>query len=609
MRPLLLVLLFSMAVVAAAQSPNQTYEVLVERGVPAKMRDGVVLRADIYRPKSDAKFPVLLERTPYDKLSTCDIAYAAAAHGYVVVVQDTRGRYTSDGQFYPFRYEAQDGYDTVEWAAQLPYSSGKVGMFGASYIGVTQMQAAAAAPPHLAGIFPVVTASDYHDGWTYAGGAYEQWFNQTWGSGLVQDTLNRLMKTHTFTVRDVMKLPLSKYPEIQTGLTATFSPAALGSYYQDWLEHPSFDDYWRAFSIEEHYRQMAVPAYHVGGVYDIFLRGTLRNYLGMRSEAATPAARQAQRLEIMMASHNRGGPTVGDRDFGPSATFNELDTMLRWYDYLFKGIDNEMGSQRRVKIFVMGSNSWRYEDDWPPPGSHTVRYFLHSIEKANSLAGDGSLSQVPPQKEVADNFTYDPNNPVRTVGGALCCDESDLPGGPFDQSKVESRDDVLVYTTPPFNSEADLIGPVSVELFASSSAIDTDFTAKLVDLWPNGYAQNLTDGIIRARYRDSQAVPTFMKPGNIYKLVIDLVAVSDAILPGHRLRLEISSSNFPRFDRNLNSGDGPFDSPAPVTARNAIYHDAIHPSAILVTVAPVSNGSAGRVDFHAEKTTEASGVN
>jgi uncharacterized protein len=580
------ILVFALSALSATQSPSQTFQVTVERNVPVRMRDGVVLRADIYRPKSDLRLPVLLQRTPYDKLNTCDMAYAAAAHGYVVVVQDTRGRYASDGDFYPFRYEAQDGYDTVEWAAQLSYSNGKVGMFGASYIGVTQMQAAAAAPPHLAGIFPVVTASDYHDGWTYAGGAYEQWFNQTWGSGLVQDTLNRLVKARTVTANDVMKLPLSAYPEIDTGLPARFGPSALGSYYRDWLEHPSFDDYWRAFSVEEHYQQINVPAYHVGGVYDIFLRGTLRNYLGIHSQAPSPAVRQGQRLEIMMASHNRGGPRVGDRDFGPNATFDELSTLLEWYDYILKGADNGLSNQKPVKIFVMGSNKWRYEDEWPPSGSRTVRYYLHSSGGANSLSGEGGMSETPPAAEAADTFLYDPGDPARTLGGALCCDETDLPGGPFDQSKVESRKDVLVYTTAPFDRELDLIGPVSVELFASSSAVDTDFTGKLVDVWPDGYAQNLTDGIIRARYRDSQAVPNLMKPGTIYKFVVDLVSVSDALLPSHRLRIEISSSNFPRFDRNLNSADGTL-----TVAKNSVYHDHVHPSAVLFTLAPLKSDS------------------
>jgi putative CocE/NonD family hydrolase len=567
---------------------GQHYEISVERGVPTKMRDGMLLRADVYRPKSDDVFPVLLERTPYNKLSNSDVGYTAAARGYIVVIQDTRGRYTSDGEFYPFRYEAQDGYDTVEWAAKLAGSNGKVGMFGASYIGVTQMQAAISAPPHLSGIFPVVTASNYHDGWTYQGGAYEQWFNQTWGSGLVQDTLVRSMASKTMTAKDVMKLPLVNYPQIDLGLPVSFSPSAIGSYYKDWLQHPSYDEYWKAFSVEEKYDQIQVPAYHVAGVYDIFLLGTLRNFQGLRAGGGSTAARNEQRLELMMASHNRAGPQVGELDFGIAAKFNEVETMLRWYDYLLKGIDNGLSKEKPVKIFVMGRNSWRYEDKWPPERSHKVDYFLHSGGNANSQGGDGFLSENPPEQEKFDSYRYDPAHPVQTVGGALCCDESNLPGGPFDQSKIESRSDVLIYTTSPFNQEVDLIGPITFKLYASSSAVDTDFTAKLVDLWPNGFAQNLSDGIIRARYRNSQEKAEMMVPETVYSFSIDLVATSDALLPGHRLRVELSSSNFPRFDRNLNTGEARLDATNTVVATNKIFHDSIHKSALSVTIAPTT---------------------
>lgn len=577
-----------LSILLPARSPaQQLYEVQVERGVETQMRDGVILRADTYRPKADGKFPVLLQRTPYNKLWTSDTGYAAAAHGYIVIVQDTRGRYTSDGEFYPFRYEAQDGYDTVEWAAALPYSNGKVGMFGASYIGVTQMEAAAAAPPHLAGIFPVVTASDYHDGWTYQGGAYEQWFNQTWGSGLVQDTFDRLMQHRTMTVRDAMKLPLLNYPQIKMGLPDSFSPAAVAPYYKDWLAHPSYDDYWKAFSIEERYSKIRVPAYHVGGVYDIFLNGTLRNYLGIKKNAATAEARANQRLEIMMASHNKGGPKVGELDFGPNATFNELTTMLAWYDYIFKGEKNRLEVQKPVKIFVMGKNAYRYEEAWPPPGSHTERLYLHSGGSANSLSGNGSLSDTPGTSEPHDSFTYDPKNPVPTRGGPLCCDETDLPGGPFDQRAAESRPDVLVYTTKPFEQEMDVIGPVSIDMYASSSTADTDFTGKLIDVWPNGFAQNIAEGIVRAKYRNSQSKPELMTPGQVYRFSINLVAASDAILPGHRLRLEVSSSNSPRFDRNLNTGDNSGLATQMLVATNSVYHDAERRSALLIAVAPL----------------------
>jgi putative CocE/NonD family hydrolase len=459
-------------------------------------------------------------------------------------------------------------------------------MFGASYIGLTQMQAAVAAPPHLAAIFPTLTASDYHDGWTYQGGAYEQWFNQSWGAILVQDTVDRLVRARTMTIRDEHQLPLVEYPLIDLGLPSSFGPAAVAPYYKDWLEHPSYDDYWKAFSVEENYQKIRVPAYHVGGVYDIFLKGTLRNYSGLKKLAATEIARNNQRLEIYMGDHNTEGPKVGALDFGPTATFNELDTMLRWYDYILKGEQNGLQNEKPVKIFVMGTNTWRNEDDWPPGGAHEIRYYLHSAGKANTLTGDGTLSLTASGKVAKVAFVYDPRDPVPTRGGALCCDEKKLSGGPFDQRAAENRPDVLVYTSDVVSREMDFIGPAHVEVFASSSAVDTDFTAKLIDVWPNGFAQNLTDGIIRAKYRDSANKPELMNPGQIYKFAIDLVATSAAILPGHRLRVEISSSNSPRFDRNLNTGESSIYATRMVTARNEIYHDASHPSAVVLTLAP-----------------------
>src|SRR5215471_7584662 len=296
------------------------YEVTLERGVAMKTRDGVTLRADIYRPKPDGKFPVLLERTPYNKAGG-DFGMRAAAVGYVIIVQDVRGRFTSEGEWYPFKYESQDGYDTVEWAAALPYANGKVGMFGASYVGATQMLAAIASPPHLAGIFPVVTASNYHDGWTYQGGAFEQWFNESWTSGLAQDTLNRLVTQHTNAMEGIWKLPLTDYPLFNLGggrgRGAGRGLEGLAPYFLDWLAHSSYDDYWKQLSIEDHHGDITVPVYSVGAWYDIFLGGTLRNYLGIKAHGGSEAARRGQRLLVIIGGHAGGGQHIGDVDFGP----------------------------------------------------------------------------------------------------------------------------------------------------------------------------------------------------------------------------------------------------------------------------------------------------
>jgi putative CocE/NonD family hydrolase len=562
------------------------YEVTVERGVKAKMRDGVILRADIYRPKADGQFPVLLQRTPYDKRGGVEFGYKAAVHGFVVIVQDVRGRYTSDGEFYTFKHESDDGFDTVEWAAALPYSNGKVGMWGGSYVGATQMLAAIAHPPHLGGICPVVTASNYHDGWTYQGGAFEQWFNQSWTSGLSQDTLNRTVVKNTDANMGAWKLPLTNYPlfNFPDPSAAPVSLRALAPYFLDWLAHPSYDEYWKPLAIEERFADITVPVLHIAAWYDIFQGGSLRNYIGIKAHGGSEAARRGQHLLVTIGGHAGGGRKIGDVDFGEAAAeFNENDLTLKWYQYLFQGAQNEFAG-RPVKIFVMGSNQWREEDDWPLARAQSAKYFLHSAKTANSLRGDGSLSTVAPRSEPSDRYVYDPSNPAPTIGGPLCCDSEHLAPGPRDQRPVEARDDVLIYTTPAFSQDTEVTGPVSLELFAQSSAVDTDFEAKLVDVGPDGFAQNLTEGIIRARYRNSQEKPELMNPGQIYKFVIDLWSTSNVFLKGHALRLEISSSNFPRFDRNMNTGEVQAWAQKYVSATNVVYHDAEHPSALVLPV-------------------------
>ncbi len=575
--------LFSIHVAAQATS---AYEVVIERGVTTKMRDGVVLRADIYRPKSDGKFPVLLQRTPYNKSNGVSFGVRAAARGFVAIFQDVRGRYSSEGDWYTFKHESDDGYDSVEWAAALPYANGKVGMFGGSYVGATQMLAAIAHPPHLAGICPVVTASNYHENWTYQGGAFEQWFNESWTSGLAQDTFDRTVGRNTNALLGVQKLPLTSYPLFNfTGSAdALYSTRALAPYFIDWLAHPSYDDYWKSLSIEEHFADIQVPALTVGAWYDIFLGGSLRNFSGIRARGGE-AARSGQRLLVIVGGHAGGGQKIGDIDFGPAAAqWNEDDVTLNWYEYLFLGKQNNFAKEKPVKIFVMGRNEWREEDEWPLARAQSTKYFLHSDGGANSLRGNGSLSPAAPRSESADHYVYDPSNPVPTIGGPLCCDGWHLPPGPRDQRPVEARDDVLIYSTPAFTKDTEITGPVSLELFAKSSAVDTDFTAKLVDVGPDGFAQTLTEGILRTRYRDSQEKPSLMNPGQIYQLTIDLWSTSNVFLKGHQLRLEVSSSNFPRFDRNLNTGEAAASGEHSVSATNTIYHDSEHASALVLPV-------------------------
>jgi uncharacterized protein len=579
-RFLLGAVLLACAAEVGAAAPD---DVVVEWSVPAKMHDGVILRADIYRPKQAGRYPVLLQRTPYNKASESDFGFHAAGHGYVVVIQDVRGRYTSEGEWYTFRNEPQDGYDTVEWAAALPYSDGRVGMFGGSYVGATQMLAAIAHPPHLAGICPIVTASNYHSNWTYQGGAFEQWFDESWTSGLAQDTLDRQMQKETNALIGSWALPLTTYPLFNARANSKLS--TLAPYFLDWLAHPTFDEYWKQWSIEDHYSDITVPALHVAAWYDIFQGGSLRNYEGLKRRAANEKARGGQHLLVVIGGHAGIGSHIGEVDFGPAAAeFDEDAVTLAWYDYLFKGAQNQFAG-KHVCIFVMGTNRWRDEDDWPLQRARATKYYLHSEKGANSVRGDGSLSvDAPNATEKADNFSYDPSKPVPTIGGPLCCDGVHLPPGPRDQRAAEARDDVLVYTTEPFAQKTEFTGPVSLHLYIKSSSVDTDFTGKLVDVWPNGFAQNLTEGILRASFRASQEKPGLLNPGEIYDVTVDLWSTSNVFRKGHRLRLEVSSSNFPRFDRNLNTGRNAAEDTQWTVANNTVLHDSEHPSALILPV-------------------------
>jgi putative CocE/NonD family hydrolase len=562
--------------------------ITVEKNVVMKTRDGVTLRADIYRPAADGNYPVLLTRTPYNKETSAAFGQKGAARGYIVAVQDVRGRYTSEGEWYPFKHETNDGYDTVEWAAALPNSNGKVGMFSGSYVGATQMLAAIGHPPHLAGICPVVTASNYHENWTYQGGAFEQWFNESWTSSLAQDTLDRRIADAKNALVGSAVLPLKQYPvfnisALQDGASLTRS---LAPYFLDWLDHPAYDSYWKQWSIEENYANIQVPALTIAAWYDIFQGGSLRNYIGMKAHAGTEAARNGQHLVVAIGGHSGWGRTIGAVDFGPDAVFDENEVTLDWYDYLFQGKQNEFATDKPVRIFVMGKNEWRDEDAWPLQRAVTTSYFLHSAGKANSASGDGSLTTSAAHAEAADSYLYDPANPVPTVGGPLCCDVVHLAPGPRDQQQVEARPDVLVYSTPPLVEDLEVTGPVTLDIFAKSSAVDTDFTAKLVDVAPDGVAINLTEGILRARYRESTSAASPIVPGQVYEYKIDLWSTSNVFLKGHKIHVEVSSSNFPRFDRNLNTGKDASADSTIVKATNTILHDQQHPSALVLPIVP-----------------------
>ncbi|MCH7744879.1 MAG: CocE/NonD family hydrolase [Chloroflexi bacterium] len=579
----------------------EPYSVKFDSNIPLMLRDGTITYVDIFRPDADGKFPGLLQRTPYDKSSagsrtgTID-AIRAASRGYAVAIQDIRGRYSSGGEFYTFVNEIEDGYDSVEWLASQSWCTGKVGMYGVSYVGATQWLAAKAKPPSLAAIAPGVTASNYQEGWAWQGGAFELGFNLSWTIGALTaanwanlskrlfisgDKINDVIEAKDDLTTGFEHLPMQDMPDLK---------GELAPYYYDWLAHPEYDNYWKKISIEESHSDITVPSFNFGGWYDVFLGGTIRNFTRMREMGATEDARRGQRLVIGPWVHGGSPASVsGEYNFGTRASALALglsDQILAYYDYWLKGEDNGVTDEKPVRIFVMGENVWRSEDDWPLSRAVESKYYLRSNGKANTLNGDGSLSPEAPGDEPWDAFLYNPVNPVPTRGGGLCCHEAAYPPGALDQREVESRADVLVYSTPPLEKDTEVTGPVTVTLWAASSAVDTDFTAKLVDLCPCGGAINLTDGISRAKYRESTTKARLIKPDEVYEYKIDLWATSNVFKAGHSIRLEISSSNFPRFDRNPNTGNALGEDTALRPASQMVLHNSRYPSCVTLPVIP-----------------------
>ena len=565
------------------------------------LRDGIITYVDVCRPDAPGRFPALLQRTPYDKSAARSRAEPldaarAAMQGYAVVVQDVRGRYSSGGEFYTFVNEMDDGYDSVQWVASQPWCTGKVGMYGISYVGSTQWLAAKARPPALAAMAPGVTASDFHEGWVWQGGAFELGLNLAWTIGsltaanwanlsrrllLPSSEQEKLIKARDNLWAGYRCLPMQDLLELK---------GSLAPYYYDWLAHPEYDGYWKKISIEESHHEITVPAFNVGGWYDLFLGGTIRNYARMREMGATEEARLGQRLVIGPWVHAATpGNVAGAYNFGMRASSVALDLpgmMLRYYDHWLKGEDNGVMEDKPVRIFVMGENVWREEEEWPLGRATDVRYHLHSRGRANTLNGDGWLSPEMPGDEPPDVYIYNPIDPVPTCGGGVETDPPFLAPGVFDQRPVETRPDVLVYTTPPLERDTEVTGPITATLYATSSAVDTDFTAKLVDVEPSGYARNLTDGIIRARFRQPRQPASLIQAGQVYRYDIDLWATSNLFKRGHRIRLEISSSNFPRFDRNTNTGEPIGTDGGFVSAMQTVFHTQECPSHVTLPVVP-----------------------
>jgi len=581
---------------------RRQFGVLLEKNVPMTTRDGVTLYADVWHPDAPGTFPVLLSRTPYGKESAAQNPNGSnaffARFGYVTVMQDCRGRFTSEDNYNPVFQEVADGYDAVEWAARLPWANGRVGTCGQSYLGATQYAIAGndPMPPSLQAMVPVSASSDFHQSWVHHTGGASMWGwlvpyaifkgRNTLERAGRQDLLAKLddyvdpatnfsmpLKDHWFRHR-----PISDWIDL---LKET------APYFADYIREADDGPFWDSINLNIQAPHVSVPMLHVSSWYDIFLEGALNGFQSISRMSQFARARSSQKLVIGPWAHlfpfvvpTSGG--TGDIDFGAEALIDLHQLQLRWFDYWLKDIDTGVMDEPPVSVFTMGENRWETFDAWPPPKVRSVRWFLHSSGEANTVTGDGTLSTVPPGGEASDRFTYDPSNPVPTLGG----NNLSIPLGVKDQRPVENRPDVLVFTAEAQVAPMQVTGPITVELWASSSTVDTDFTAKLVDVHPDGYAQNLADGVIRARYRNSSRHPEPMAPGTPYRFTIDLWATSHVFLPGHRLRLEISSSNFPRFDANPNTGEPFGDATDAITANQTVFHQPGMESFILLPVMP-----------------------
>jgi uncharacterized protein len=571
-------------------------EVHVEYDVEAPMRDGVVLRSTVYRPASPGRYPVLLNRTPYGRDSALDTMYfdplRVVRHGYVVIRQDVRGRFSSDGEFEPSYQEATDGYDAVQWAAGLPCSDGTVGMWGRSYHAETQWRAALERPPALRSIVPGVSAAHtWINGGQMRGGVHELGTRYGWvNSNILADLLVRRYRGDPAALRRAMDRFAADAAAASTGdlldtlpLTRLTDPGSPAAPLMEWLRKPVTDPEWQRLNLEGRYGQLQVPVFHVGGWYDIFLFNTLAQYQATAELADRPAG-QPPHLLVGPWTHLTVAGATGDVDFGPTAagTWIDLtDQHLRWYDATIKGRLDRL-PEDPVRLFVMGENRWRSYSRYPVPGSRTERWYLQP---------DGGLDRRVPATGEPDSYRYDPGDPVPTVGGATLLAPSH-PSGPYDQRRIEGRPDVLSYTSEPLPQPYTLLGPVAVTLYAASSAPDTDFVARLVDVYPDGRAIAVTDGIIRASARDSYPSPGVVRPvppspitpDRVYEYRIDLWATGLTFLPGHRIRVDITSSSHPRWERNLNTGRSAYDSTDTAVARQLIFHDPDRPSHITLTI-------------------------
>jgi uncharacterized protein len=548
--------------------PEPRYAIRLESNVMVPMRDSVRLATDLYFPvEAGEKLPVILIRTPYDKHGNESSAKMFAGQGYVAAVQDVRGKFASEGVFTLSENDTNDGADTVTWMATQPWSTGKIGTYGCSYLGEAQIEMSKVRVPQHAAMIAQAAGGAYRFAAFMEGGVLTlsdaaRWFRQN-GSKLAPSARHPNLDPERISVLPVIDILKNTGPPTD---------------FEEWVAHEPGRPWWDRLGYVDQRHHFNVPAIHVSSWYDTAVKDTLDLFNLFQKNSDTNQARQNQYVIISPTSHCQSekateATIVGERNMG-DARFEYYNWYLRWFDYWLRGVDNGVTRMPKVQFYVMGANRWRTSDQWPLPNTRFTRYYLHSSGKANSLAGDGVLSAEEPDREPSDHFTYDPMNPVPAAPEAA------------DQSPIEKRGDVLVYTTPVLEKGAEVTGPIEVVLYVSSSAKDTDFTAKLVNLAPDGKAYILQQGILRARYRDGLKKKVWMKPSESYRLKIDLHATSNYFPPGHRIRLEVSSSAFPTYERNLNTGGPNYNENRSLVAENQVHHSKGRASYALLPLIP-----------------------
>ena len=552
----------------------------VKRNMLCPMRDGIALAVDIILPNGEGPFPVILERTPYDKnISNHAGAEDFARRGYAVVMQDVRGRFNSDGDFDPYRQEHQDGFDTINWIAEQKWCNGNIGMIGGSYGGQTQWYAASGAPKALKAIIPIESPP---------GNAF---VNEPFVGGIM---IMALLEWNAFMARrsadsSLLSSLLTKHKDYFDVLPLSNAAIASGVncpwWENTWLDHPTCDDFWVSCGYEQFWPSMTVPALNISGWWGLNFNGAPRNFVGMSEQGATRVAREGQRLVIGAWPHAINGQRVlSGLDLGSDAVTGLRDYLLKFFDHYLKGkADNKLSDDPRVHVFVVGANEWWEADRWPLPNTQLTPFYLHSKGKANSHRGDGKVNFDIPKTEPADTYISNPLDPVTS--------HWDIREGPVDDRLLTERPDILCYNSEELTEAVDVVGDISAVLYASSSAKDCDWHVRLVDVHPDGTARFMCHGALRARFRNGFDQAVLLTPNEVTRFDIDMTATGIRFLPGHRIRIEIASSWFSRFDRNLQTGTENWmrDEGEPVVATQKIFHDADHPSHIILPIIPVGS--------------------